>query len=377
MRLRKVYITEDETTTTTGTKIYDLDFRDPLRSLTIGFAGQRYDKSDTNDPLLLNDIDKIEIVDGSDVLFSCSGTQTGAVQLYHTGKRPFLALSAMTLAGGNRNQVKILFGRDESDDELGLDLTRFTNPQLKITHSYTEAAANWAAGTQTVSVSALVAEGAPRPNAFLMTKEIYSWTKATSGDETIDLPRDYPIRFIVLQAKLADTPVYAEFPKVKISCNYDEFVPFNETLEDTAWDNLGVYGFQHVQHEAIGDGSDADIMAYNEMAWNWGCNVSSWNSGQNAVEKRPYSRYSTLGRHTCPDSSGADFTSTFLATDQRAITTFMGWELFCTEVIRFGNLQDAGEFFDPRPWKSLRLIVTQAQTDALSSSVVLQQVRTY
>ena len=376
MRLRKTYIVEDETTTTSGIKIYNLDFTQPVRAIIIGFYGKRYDNTDTNEPLLLDDIDKIEIVDGSDVIYSTSGTEAGAVQLYHTEKRPFLAMT-LNKFSTNRNQIKILFGRDESDSEFGLDLTKFTNPQLKITHSYTEGSTGqWASGVQTVTVAALVAEGAPAPRGFFMTKEIYNWTKGTSGDETIDMPRDYPYRFIVMQATDCATPVYAEFSNVKISCNFDEFVPINETTEDLAWDNVNRYGMIFLQSESIGDGSDTDIKAYNEMAWNWGCWPQSWNTGQNCIVRRPYSGYTTLGRHTCPDSSGADFTTTYLESSQRVICTHYGWELFDTEVVLFGNKDVEADWFDPKPWKSVRLILTQAQTE-VASAIVLQQVRLY
>jgi len=376
MRLRTATLTEDETITTTGTVIHDLDFTDPVRALILGFYGKRFDHSDTNDPMLLEDIDKIEVVDGSDVLFSCTGTEAGANQLYSTGKRPFLGYTANS-GSTNRNQVKILFGRDISDNEYGLDLNRFSNPQLKITHSFTEAAGDWAAGQQSHTVQAIVAEGAPAPKGFFMTKEMYSFTKATSGDHTIDMPRDYPYRYAIMQVKDAVTPIYAELPNVKLSCNFDEFVPFDVTTEDLAWDNVNEYGMQYVQHEAIGDGSDTDIKSYNQMSWNWGAWTNSWNSGQDCMVKRPYSGYSTIGRRTCPDSSGADFTSTYLANAQRALCTHYGWELFESEILPFGKLEDPEEWFDPTPWKSVRLILTQAQTDALDTNVVLQQVRHY
>ena len=210
-----------------------------------------------------------------------------------------------------------------------------------------------------------------------MTKQIYTFTKGTSGDETINMPRDYPYRFIFMQVKDAETPIFAELSNVKLSCNFDEFVPIDEITEDLAWDNISRYGMQYVQHEAIGIDDDTDIKSYNQLSWNWGAWVNSWNLGQDAVIKRPYSGYSTLGRRTCPDSSGADFTSTYLASGQRALCTHYGWELFESEVIPFGNLKDAGEWFDPTPWKSLRLILTQAQTDALKTNVVVQQVRNY
>ena len=377
MRLRKVYITEDETVSGTGTLIKDLDFTDPVRAIIIGFTGKRYDHTDTNNPLILRDINKIEIVDGSDVLFSLSGTQAGANMLYHTGKRPLLTVTCNKFSV-NYNQVKILFGRNESDSEYGLDLTHFTNPQLKITYSFTEGSTGqWASNEQKVTIAALVAEGAPKPIGFFMTKEIYAWSKASSGDETIDLPRDYPYRYIMLQTKDCTVPVYAGISKVKISCDYDTFVPINETTEDLAWENINRYGMIWLQSESIGDGSDTDIKAYCQMAWNWGCDTQSWNSGQNVVAKRPYSGYTTLGRATTGASSGSDFTVTFLADSQRALCTHYGWELFDTEVVPFGDLLSSVDWFDPKPWKSVRLILTQAQEADIASSVVLQQVRPY
>ena len=377
MKLRKTYIVEDESIKKSGTLIKNLDFTSPLVGLEIGFYGKRYDHTNTNAPYLLADIDKIEIVDGSEVIFSLSGRQAAAAQLYHTGKRPFEAFT-LNSNSTNRSQITILFGRDKFDSSYMLDTKRFTNPQLKITYSFTEGTTgNWAEGTQTVTLAALIAEGAGAPRGYFMTKEVYSWSKSTSGDETIDLPRDLPYRFIMFQALAAETPIYAEFSKVKISCNYDEFVPINETTEDLAWSNLQDYGFQFQQTESIGDGSEENIKAYYPFAWNWGCFVQSWNLGQDCVPKRPYSGYTTLGRRTTGAASGNDFTSTFMADGQRGFSTGYGWEYYDTEVIPFGNIKDETNWFDPRGWKSVRLILTQAQTNALASSIVIQQVKSY
>ncbi len=366
MRLRKTYLVEDETTLTTGTRIFNLDFTDPVTAIYLDFIGQRYDASDTNRPYLLEDIDKIEIVDGSDVLYSTSGTQCAAVQLYQTGRINFMAISANHAGAYNRNQVKILFGRDENDTEYALDLKRFNNPQLKITHSYAESAGNWKASGQTMTVQVLIAEGAPSPRGFFMTKEVYSWTKGTTGDETIDMPRDYKYRFIVLQAVHCATPVYAEFSKVKLSCNFDEFVPLNETTEDLAHDNWNRWGMLTQQSECIGDGSDTDIVCYYPFAWNWGGDVQSWNFGDTSVVRRPYSGYITVAKAN----------GTALTSGQRALVTGQGWELFDTEVIPFGDIMQESHWFDPRPWKSLRLILTQAQS-AVTSHITIQQVRYY
>ena len=43
----------------------------------------------------------------------------------------------------------------------------------------------------------------------------------------------------------------------------------------------------------------------------------------------------------------------------------------------FGNLRDAGEFFDPTSYQAVRLICSQGGTAALMAAIVLQQVRNY
>lgn len=366
MRLRKTYLVEDVTTTTNGTKTYNLDFTDPIVAIYLDFLGRRFDKSDTNRPYLLEAITKIEIVDGSDVIYSTDGTRAAAVQLYQTGKINFMAISANHMAAYNRQQVKLLFGRNESDTEFALDLNKFNNPQIKITHAYTESAGHWAAGTQTMTVQVLVAEGAPAPRGFFMTKDIYSWTKATSGDETIDLPRDYMYRFIVMQATHCGTPVYEEFTRVKISCNFDEFVPINDKGEDLAHDNWNRYGMLTQQTEVIGEAAAESQTAWYPFAWNWGGDVQSWNLGAGAVVMRPYSGYITVNLDV----------DTGLAEGQRALVTGQGWELFDTEVVPFGDIMQESHWFDPKPWKSCRLILTQAQSE-VTSTITLQQVRFY
>jgi len=110
------------------------------------------------------------------------------------------------------------------------------------------------------------------------------------------------------------------------------------------------------------------VKGYHPFAWNWGANVESWNFGAIAVLRRPYSFYSTFA---------GDSTPTALTAGQRCIHTHLGWNYYGTEVLRFGNLKDAEEFFDPTGFQSVKAIMTQAQTDAAASAVVLQQLRPY
>jgi len=368
MRNRKAVLVHQEVLDPSGTRIFNLDFSNPIIALMIGVLGRRYDLSDTNNCLIPRAISKIEVVDGSDVLFSMNMEEALALGLYHTGEMPFEA----SCAGSYQDsiaQVKIPFGRDDSDNEWMLDPKKFVNPQLKITYAFSEAAAHWKADTQKLTVRALVCENPiSEPMGFLMAKRIYTWNKATSGDETIDMPRDYKYRMMIIRVKDSDTPTYAEITKVKLSCDTDRFIPLEEYLEDIAHENVSKYGLRDFQGICHGDGADTAIKGYHPFAWNWGARTESWNFGAISEIARPYSFYSTFVK---------DSTPTALINGQRVIHTHLGWEYYGTEVLRFGNLRDAEEFLDPTPFQSVKAILTQAQTDAAESAIVLQQLRPY
>jgi len=368
MRNRSVYLVEDEVLDASGTRIFNLDFSNPLLALVVTVEGKKFDMSDTRNPIIAREIAKIEIVDGSDVLFSMNMEEAMALQLYGSGKQPFMSYSNNSISGRCRATVKIAFGRDDSDQEWMLDLKKFVNPQLKVTYAFTEGAGFWTDNYQKLTVHAVVCENPVREAmGFLMGKQIYTWAKAVSGDETIDMPRDYLYRLMMIRVKDSDTPTYAEISKIKLSCDIDRFVPVNITTQDLFFENAVRYGLLSQQMETIGDGADAAIKAHSPFANNWGGSVQCWNSGDVAVIRRPYSGYSTISRTA----------AAALTANQRAIVTHLGYEYNWCEPYPFGNLRDAEEFFDPASFKSVRLILTQAQTAACDSGVVLQQLRPY
>ena len=367
MRNRKVVMVNEETLDPSGTRIFNLDFSNPIVALLILIQGVRYDNSDTASPVIQREISKIEVVDGSDVLFSMTMEEAMAMQFYTTGQMPFQLCLQSTYAECEAQAI-IRFGRDDSDQQWMLDTKKFVNPQLKITYAFTEAAGYWKADRQKLSVTAVICESPVRdPEGFLMGKQIYTWAKAASGDETIDLPRDYLYRMLILRCKDSLTPTWNEFTNLKISCDMDRFVPVNERIEDISRCNMAKLGLCWYQNTAVGDGADTDIKSYNPFAWNFGGNVECWNSGDLVVHKRPYSGYMTVAR-----ASG-----TALTAGQRAISTHQGFNYNWTEAFLFGNLADQEEFFDPMSFKSVRAIITQGGGAAYISALVLQQLRNY
>jgi len=375
MRLRKTYIVEDQVLDAAGTVIKDLDFTDPISEIIIGVTGKKHDHTNIN-PLVARGISKIEIVDGTDVLFSMNMEQAQALQLAQTKRMPFNTMTCNQYST-NLSQVVLAFGRSRSDNEWALDPTKYSNPQIKITYAFTEGASNWKDNEQKITITAIVQENSVgRPTSFLMGKEIYSWVKATSGDETIDMDRSYPYRLLLWGVKDATSPVWNELNKIKISCDMDKFVPINDTGEDLAHENATRTGLLVQQSEIIGAGADADINAYYPFSWNWGADIESWNTGGNCKVKRPYSGYITVrGAGAAHASAVPDDEA--LQDGQRVIVTGRGYELNMQQSAQFGNLEDSQEFFDPLPFKSVRLILTQGGGDELVSRVVTQQLRKY
>ena len=131
MRYRQATILAQESATTAATKTIDITLKDVISRLQIKFNATNNGHVATDHPA--KQISKIELVDGSDVLLSLSAQQIEALMFYEYIKgRNY----EMEYRNGceNRMVLDILFGRYLWDPVLGLDPTKFSNPQLKITH---------------------------------------------------------------------------------------------------------------------------------------------------------------------------------------------------------------------------------------------------
>ena len=127
-RLAKLLSPED--LGTAGTKVIDINVSDVISRIDIIFRTKNGDTAFEDHPA--GNITKIEMVDGSDVLFSLSGREAQALNFYDRG-RP--ADNHMT--GSNGEYMRAIFGLDFGkylfDPTLAFDPSKFINPQLKIT----------------------------------------------------------------------------------------------------------------------------------------------------------------------------------------------------------------------------------------------------
>lgn len=191
MNHRLASVLAEETIIPAATKVIDLDMEDIISRVQINLEIQR-------DGTVLGDhpatvISNIELIDGSDVLFSMSGKECQALDYYQNGRMPFNAITDRT-GNDDISVFNINFGRFLYDEVLAFDPKKFRNPQLKITHNYQ--ACGGTPGAARMEVRAfLFDEKTPTPVGFLMSKEHYQFTAGVENTyEYIDMPVDHTTR---------------------------------------------------------------------------------------------------------------------------------------------------------------------------------------
>lgn len=212
------------------TTIIDLDMLDPISEIQIRVASTNGAQANTTEhPVLC--LAKIEIIDGSDVLYSQDGPEAQALDIYRTGLHP---------RGGWFNYLTLLnsfivvglgFGRYLWDEELALDPSKFSNPQLRITLDKTKGGMNTSANE--LKVEALVFdEKAISPVGFLMTKEFKKWVPSADGYEYTELPRDYPYRKLLIQNRTTTVDPRLTIDNIKLASDHDKKVICNHSFEE-------------------------------------------------------------------------------------------------------------------------------------------------
>ena len=186
-------ILASEAATTAATKTIDLNENAPLSKIVIRMKGTNSSSTPTAHPAKM--VTKIEVVDGSDVLYSMSGIEAQAMNFLEAGELPFNICeyedNIQCCATYDLN-----FGRFPWDRDFALNLASFDNPQLKITHNKALGGSAPDAGTLAV-FGYTFDDPQPSPANFLMTKELYSYSLTASAHEYITLPTDYPYRVLM------------------------------------------------------------------------------------------------------------------------------------------------------------------------------------
>ena len=241
-----------ESIATAGTKTIDLNINDPISRITIQLRVTNNGSAPTAHPAKA--VSKIEVTDGSDVLFSLSGTECAALNFYDKGFLPF------SLAAYENNILATVdfhldFGRFLWDKVLALDPNKFNNIQLRITHNKAAGGSSPDAGTLAV-IAHTFDQADASPVGFLMSKEVFNYALAASGQERIVLPADYDYRKILYGALSAGNSPPSQVAKAKLSIDNDKQVLINNLNTS---DLLKMLAGPKAVEALIGMGSGSEI----------------------------------------------------------------------------------------------------------------------
>ncbi len=367
MRYRNVELYYELALDDTGTKIIDLKTTDPISAIRLKFSGNNgadYNKENRMDDV----ITKIEIVDGSDQLFSLNMKQGQVFQFFNTGKTPRIIIEERG-GGSVAEDVLLQFGRYLYDPIYYLDLTKFTNPQLKITtdEDAVRALGSDAFLTNTFKVTInlhVIEEGAGAAAGFFMYKELYAFTSGTTGDEHVDIPRDYPYASLLLRAYVAGNDASENITNVKLSCDAGKFIPIDKkTAHINDW-NEEDYGPCQIRCQLERKNGETVLHIINKEP------VAILEMDEaNGMTRAMYQWSGQFVLHLL-DSAGAAIT-----TERWIRALITGGGLHSTAYIPFGLLAEPTTYFDPKEWNDIDLILTQGA--AATVQIAAQQLRAY
>lgn len=173
----------------------------------------------------------IEIVDGSNVLYSLDGGQCQALNIYDR-KVGSMSHGQHIANLSDFQTYGIDFGKYLWDETLAFDPSHFKNPQLKVSLDV-----NAIGGTPTdmhLRVRGHLFDAkSVTPSGFIMSKEHFSYIPATSNAyEYVELPQDYPIKRMLVQAYRLDYEPWYVISEVKLDENNEKVIPFDVEVED-------------------------------------------------------------------------------------------------------------------------------------------------
>jgi len=366
MRPREFLFQNDYVMADSGTLITNLDVTDPISQILLtirGTNGATYNKASP----LSHCISKIELVDGSDVLWSLSG-------LLAKGFWSNLNRSAihqkLTEIGGDTpyETIPINFGRYLYDPSYALNPVAFVNPQLKITWDLATVnavgATGFVSGSGRLTIHARLMEQATAPVGFLSTKNIYEFTSAASGDEIVDMNVDRPYRVLAVRAYEAGTALASSLTNLKLSLGGDKYIPFD----------LSTAKFYRMMASLLGLYDFGQLLCASDSAAS-----QTWIAFFDSLKLTARSTDNIVGADAPNASQVTPYIVNGAGTAQSNVGVWCDIIGQCCEnmlVYPFGLLNDPDTWLDAATERMMKLYLSQGNAGA-TVDILTQQVRKY
>jgi len=358
MNYRQTSLLDHESIATAGTKTIDITLKDLISRFQVQVKATNNGSAPTAHPAKI--ISKIEVVDGSDVIFGLSGRELLAMQFYSQRRTPMVINNYLDDTMNVVN-YEINFGRYLFDPLLALDPTKFNNLQLKITHNLASGGSAPDACTLEV-VADIFDEKGVTPQGFLMQKENVSFTLVASANEYIDLPVDFLTRKLIIMSHVDDKQPWQLYNEVKLSEDNDKRVPFNDKTSDlmkylgALWPPI----FEYIEGVALTTTRDFYVMSTYEMEF------TALAMGFGAAYLK--SDYAYGGNIDIRGNASCNF---------KALVR--GMAPFGALCLPFGNQMDIDDWYDVTKIGSLRLTLKAGSSPGSGSTceVLTEQLRPY
>jgi hypothetical protein len=209
--------------------------------------------ADTTKPdVWLHDrLTKIElIVNGSKVVKSLSGEQLLAHMMYQG--IPLYSHDFKNASGISAEEFfYINMGLKYHDLDYLLDLSKVSDPELRITYDFTKTSAHgWTNGEAMAAspvpkysiIPHLLREPTVSPRGYIKTSEIYRFTSAASKKENMMIPRGPLYCGLYLQSWYASEGLCINLDTVELNFDNDALIPFRVTLTELIAEITRRYG---------------------------------------------------------------------------------------------------------------------------------------
>jgi hypothetical protein len=368
MRTRDAVIEYQKTLDDSGTMIKDLDIVDPVSALSLEFEATNGTTSNKGN-FISDVITKIEVVDGSQVLYGVNLSQLEALHQYKLGKTPVMFPSEWA-SGKQRHACLLMFGRHLWDREYGMDFTRYRNPQLKITSNLAAVRAvaadtAFATGTLKGTIVAKVMEDVTKPAKYLRAKEIDSFSSAASGDKRVELVYDYPYRLLLLRAHISESDINEVITDFKLTCDTDKFILFNRKVQQLDAEAFALFGAGRIKHDIFCSHQDTVRLMFNKEPDMRPFYQSSTTPSIVGIDWQ----WSSAMKLNIYDAAAAADT-----TDRKYTMVEEGHSIHATLPVPFGEMDRPESWFDPKPFKKIEAVLTQAVASAVCQVVLEQDV---
>lgn len=338
--------------------VHDINIQDPISNIVLGFEFTKADHICTLHPMA--SIPKIEIVDGSDVLFSLDGYEAEALDWYNNGGNLRSNWNNHLIGATVSRYVGINFGRYLWDPEYAFDPKMFTNPQLRISIDKDA----WAAAGSHVYITGwanLFDQKSVALKGFFMSKEFKQWSMTDNVHEYTDLPTDHLYEGIYIRAYADDIEPNQCIQNIKISEDQDKRIPFDMGGQEILRCMLNEY--PAVQEEIIVSPHTVARYAYVTPTERVHALMQPWAAAAADVGG------------TCYGGSGGHLSYIVAAASPNCQLFVRGYTPHSTYRLPCGIHSDPETYWDVRNIGSLRADIEGANT--AEAFIFLQQLRPY